>query len=96
MEEVKKQNVELSDAEKVINLTKENAYLREMLGKYDAQLREMSNGIGLKRIELLFKVVENSLVFGDEMTQKAIKEISAAFGFSEEENDESAKESTEE
>ena len=30
MEEVKNQKVEITDAERITNLTKENAYLREM------------------------------------------------------------------
>lgn len=76
MEENKSQS---STVDVETSLREENVQLKEIV-------RQLNDARGIKRLEFLFKIVENAVVFPQKVVDSTVKEIKEAL-FSEESTD---------
>lgn len=66
---------------KYAELTQENIKLKDELRRMYLENKELKEIRGLQRLDFLFKILSNHELFGQETTEKVVKDIKESFGY---------------
>lgn len=66
---------------KYAELTQENIKLKDELRRMYLENKELKEIRGLQRLDFLFKILSNHELFGEETTEKVVKDIKESFGY---------------
>lgn len=66
---------------KYAELTQENIKLKDELRRMYLENKELKEIRGLQRLDFLFKILSNHELFGEETTERVVKDIKESFGY---------------